>query len=134
MTTSHWKHSLKSKQESTNRTASSKKKALEESLQEFLRREGYGEIPDHVHTGACEVVRADVAEKAAAVTLMEDSPCETDAIVTKGVAIWMKGIAGVLTGQGQQVSILIIASLSPLIIASSSLLSMASSMCNRVGL
>ena len=124
---------------------SAKKKALEESLQEFLRREGYGEIPDHVdktacevpdhvHKTACEVIRGDVAETAAAVTLIEDSPCETDAIVTKGVAIWMKGIAGVLTGQAQQVRILMIASLSLSIIASSSFSSMASSLCNRVGL
>ena len=76
-----------------------KKKALKESLEQFLRQEGYGEVPAHISSAD------DEAAPAGTMAVLEKSPRLTDAIITKGVSIWMKGIAHVLTGQGQEVSV-----------------------------
>ena len=86
------------------KTEIAKKKALNKSLQEFLTKESYGKIPDDIQAGTHHISQTDDTMTANAMTPVEKLPRHTDSIVTKGVAIWMKGIATVLTGQGQDVS------------------------------
>ena len=83
-----------------------KKKALEDNLQMFLKNEGYGEIPKHILEGSYPPEVSNVTnetDEALAsrghTPVIEESP--TERILTKGVALWMGGVAQILTGPRQ---------------------------------
>lgn len=89
-----------------------KKKALEDNLQKFLKNEGYGEIPKHILEGSGPPRVSNIADEkdeASAyrgqIPVIEESPTESRSILTKGVALWMGGIAQILTGPREEIDI-----------------------------
>jgi hypothetical protein len=91
------------------KAASIKKKALEHYLQTFLKHEGYGDIPKGLFSLESKASTNDVeknetiAEKNE--TIIEEPPSESSMILTKGLSLWMSGIAKVLTGSHEEIDL-----------------------------
>ena len=93
------------------KAVSAKKKSLENSLQVFLKNEGYGEIPEHLSsnepedptTHGMDTASKDVKEADA--PIIQESPSESGMILTKGLSLWMSGIAKVLTGPQEEIDL-----------------------------
>ena len=84
------------------KAASIKKKALEHILQTFLKKEGYGDIPKDLFPHESKASANDVEKNE---TIIEEPPSESSMILTKGLSLWMSGIAKVLTGPQEEIDL-----------------------------
>jgi hypothetical protein len=84
------------------KAVSIKKKALEHVLQTFLKKEGYGDIPKGLFPHESKASTNDVEKNE---TIIEESPSESTMILTKGLSLWMSGIAKVLTGPQEEIDL-----------------------------
>ena len=92
-----------------------KKRSLQDDLQQFLKREGYGELPVNLEllsadTGPSEAIRKKHGSPSSGNLWkqspdVDDAPTDSTSILTKGVTLWMGGIARILTGPQEEMDL-----------------------------